>query len=154
MGALLLLCGGGRFSGQGFDASNPSRHGAFAFNAERTNGAGGGNVDAPTQFLRRAKLDHADRVAVLLPKQHHGARRLSICDGHVAVLLAGVVGPNPALDQGLNAFELFVGHFLEVREVEAQAVGLHERSLLLHVRAEHLAQGFVEKVRGAVVAGA
>ena len=154
MGALLLLRGGGRFSSQGFDASNPSRHGAFAFNAERTNGAGGGNVDAPAQFLRRAKLDHADRVAVLLPKQHHGSRRLSICDGHVAVLLAGVVGPNPALDQGLNAFELFVGHFLEVREVEAQAVGLHERSLLLHMRAEHLAQGFVEKVRGAVVAGA
>ena len=36
---------------------------------------------------------------------------------------------------------------LEVREVEAQPVGRDQRALLLHVRAEHLAQRRVQQVR-------
>ena len=40
---------------------------------------------------------------------------------------------------------------VEVREVEAQVVGRDERALLLHVRAEHLAQGLVQQVGGRVV---
>ena len=41
---------------------------------------------------------------------------------------------------------------LVVAEVEAQAIGGDQRALLLHVVAEHLAQGPVQEVGGGVVA--
>ena len=44
------------------------------------------------------------------------------------------------------------GHRRVVREVEARALGVHERALLLHVIAQHLAQRLVHQVRGRVVA--
>ena len=42
-------------------------------------------------------------------------------------------------------------HRLGVREVEAQPVGRHQRALLRHVGAEHLAQRLVQEVGGGVV---
>ncbi len=47
---------------------------------------------------------------------------------------------------------LFVGQRAEVREVEAQAVIVHQRSSLLHVRAEHLAQRCMQQVSAGVIA--
>ena len=52
----------------------------------------------------------------------------------------------------LDAAELVGGHRAEVDEVEAQAIGRHERARLLDVRAEHLAQRRVEQVGAGVVA--
>ena len=53
-----------------------------------------------------------------------------------------------------NAFHTaqFLGrHFLEVREVKTQVIRCDERTLLLHMGAEHFAQGLVEQVRGRMV---
>ena len=63
-----------------------------------------------------------------------------------SALLADLV-----VDQILDAPLLVVGHRLEVREVEAQAIGRDQRALLRHVRAEHLLERQVQKVRRRVV---
>ena len=57
-----------------------------------------------------------------------------------------------ALTSASTLRDLRVGQRRVVREVEARALGVHQRALLLHVRAQHLAQRLVHQVRGAVVA--
>ena len=70
--------------------------------------------------------------------------RTSVCDRRVAADLL--------VDDPLDAIELVARDRLEVHEVEPQAIGRDERSGLLHVRAEHLAQRRVQQVRRRVVA--
>ena len=54
--------------------------------------------------------------------------------------------------QALDFFDLGAVHGGVVREIEAQAAGLHHAARLLDVRAQHLAQRGVQQVRGGVVA--
>ena len=118
--ALMSLRFHGRFASQGFNPADARRHCAFAFDAERTDGSRGRHVNASAQFFGRAKFNHAHRVSILLPKQHHRPGRLRVGNGHVTMFLAGMVGQDAALNQGFDASELFVRHFLEVRKVKAQ----------------------------------
>ena len=75
------------------------------------------------RFLRRAHLGRHRRVAVDL-----------------------------RVDDPLDAVDLLARHRLKVHEVEAQPIGRDQRSRLLHVRAEHLAQRRVQQMRRRVVA--
>ena len=76
---------------------------------------------------------------------------LRLVDRHHARLRRRVL-QDLGVDDRLDAADLVVGHRRVVREVEARLVGIDERALLLHVRAEHLAQRLVHQVRGRVVA--
>ena len=58
------------------------------------------------------------------------------------------------VDETLHLAQFLVGHLLEVREVETERVGADERTLLLHMVAQHLFQGIVEKVCGSMVGSA
>ena len=69
---------------------------------------------------------------------------------HVAYF-AGMVGAYFRVDAAFDLGEFLRRHRLKVREVEAQAVGRDQRAFLLHVGAEHIAQGGVQQVGGAVV---
>ena len=106
---------------------------------------------AAAQFLAGADGEHAHGLAVLLAKQHHGAGFLRAVQVHDRRIGRGV-GQNffvhPALDLG----DLLGRDGRVVREVEARLLGIDERALLLHVRAQHLAQRLVHQVRDAVVA--
>ena len=62
------------------------------------------------------------------------------------------VGEDLGVDDLLDAADLGGRHRRVVAEVEARLVLVDERALLLHVRAEHLAQRLVHEVRGGVVA--
>ena len=57
-----------------------------------------------------------------------------------------------ALTDARAVDELLALHLLEVREIEAQALGLHQRALLPDVLAQDAAQGRVQQVGGGVVA--
>jgi hypothetical protein len=57
-----------------------------------------------------------------------------------------------ALTMRLDLRDLRVADRRVVGEVEARALGVHQRALLLHMAAQHLAQRLVHQVRGAVVA--
>ena len=50
-----------------------------------------------------------------------------------------------------DPIELVAGNRGEVHEIEAEAVGRHERAGLLDVRAQHLAQRCMQQVRGGVI---
>ncbi|CCZ49491.1 putative uncharacterized protein [Bacteroides sp. CAG:661] len=102
----------------------------------------------------RAELDDADVVAVLFAEEGDGTQFLGFLDGDVTVFLQRYVGTDLGVDQAFYLAQLFVGHLLEVREVEAQRVRRNQRTLLLHVVAQHGAQGLVQQVRTRVVGGA
>jgi hypothetical protein len=79
-------------------------------------------VGAAAQFARRADVEHAHLVAVLLAEQHHGAGLLRRLDVHHARLRRGV-GDDLVVDDALDARDLVVRHRLRVGEVEARLVG-------------------------------
>ena len=78
----------------------------------------------------------------------------SFCASSIGITRAFVacVLEDLGVDERLDAADLVVGHRRVVREVEARLVGVDQRALLLHVRAEHLAQRLVHQVRRRVVA--
>ena len=120
--------------------------------AKRPMSPGRAHVRAAAQLHAEAgHRDDAHLVAVFLAEERHRAggdrllRRL-----HVG--LHGRVLQHLLVDDPLDLEELLAREGAEVDEVEAQAIGRDERSRLLHVRAEHLAQRGMEQVRGGVVA--
>ena len=108
-------------------------------------------VPPHSSVLNARHRDDAHAVAVLLAEERHRAAASppavgapSVCDRRVAKdLLVDDRSMRPS-SSGVTA--------CEVHEVEAQAIGRHQRARLLDVRAEHLAQRRVEEVGRGVVA--
>ena len=69
----------------------------------------------------------------------------------MSLVTTGSFWSSTALAMSSTALELPVVDGLGVAEVEAQAVGRHERALLGDVIAEHLAQSLVQEVRRGMV---
>ena len=97
------------------------------------------------------RFDHAHDLAVFFAEEGDRpgllglfARRLRRRYGLVAQYLC--------VDEVLHAPDLLIGHRPEMAEVEPQPVGSHQRALLAHVVAEHLAQRPVQQMGPGVVA--
>ena len=67
------------------------------------------------------------------------------------MVLQGDVLADAGVHDALHLAQLLSTYLLEMAEVKAQAFGRHERTLLLHVCAEHFAQGLIQEVGSAVV---
>ena len=100
--------------------------------------------------LRSGSHD-ADDLAVLLAEKGDGACLLGLGPGHLFDADRRIAEDRPR-DHVLDPREFVRRDRGEVAEVEAQTVGRDERSLLLHVFAEHGAQRPVEQVRRRVIA--
>src|SRR5450830_172490 len=124
--------GQGRSAGHRFNTTHTGRHTAFADDFQQADVAGTVGVDTAAQFHREvaAHAQDAHVVAVLLAEQRHGA--LGLDD----------------IFQGLDLRRL---DRFEVAEVETQALAVNQRTLLLDVLAQHLAQCSVQQVGGRVV---
>ena len=72
--------------------------------------------------------------------------------GHHARTAVAALARISALTMASTSRICVVGQRRVVREVEARLVGIDQRALLLHVRAQHFAQRLVHQVRGRVVA--
>ena len=105
-----------------------------------------------TKLYARTKLDHAHIVAIFLAKECHSAHGLRLIDWGMTALLEHEVLTDDLVGQYLSFAQLLRGHLLEVREVKAQAVGIHEATLLLYVLAQYLAECVVDDVCSRVVA--
>ena len=92
-------------------------------------------------------------VTVLLAKKRHRPVFVdSDIDGHVVDDLDALIAQDLFVDNVLDVLQLFVFNRGEMRKVEAQMIGIDQRSCLLHMLAKHLAQTRVEQVRGRVIA--
>ena len=142
-------------AGDGLQAADAGGDRPFTDSFDQADLAGGGRVRAAAEFRGEAvgELDHADLVTVLLSEERHGVVLVDgHVDGHVFEGFHTGVGQHLAVDDGLDLLEFLIGHLGKVRKVETQPRGLDQRSGLLHVRAQHLAERGVEQVRSGVVA--
>ena len=109
------------------------------------------STDQPSVLPRAlAHGDHAHLVAVFLAEQRARAGGAGIVErhqprGHRRILQHDVVG------DVFDALDLGQRNRLGMREVEAQPVGRHQRALLRHVIAQHLAQRLVQQMGGGMV---
>ena len=114
--------------------------------------AEGAHVGAATQLERMpAGLEHAHDVAVLVAEERDRTELGGVVLGGL-VVAHRVVGEDLVVGEVFDLADLLGRDRLEVAEVEPQAVGRDQRTLLLHVVAEHLAQRPVQDVGAGVVA--
>ena len=135
----------------GLDAANAGSDAALTGDANHAELACCLGVAATAELNGVAELHHAHLVAILLTKQGNGTHLLGFIDGTVAEFLQWDVGANLLVDDVFHLAQLLGCDLLEVREVEAQSVSRDERAALLHMCAQHLAQGCVEQVGAGVV---
>ena len=67
------------------------------------------------------------------------------------MLIKGNVLTNHIVYHSFHLTNFLVGHLLEVREVETEGIGRYQRTLLLHMVAQHLFQSIVEQVGSCMV---
>ncbi|RIH82053.1 hypothetical protein Mrose_03477 [Calidithermus roseus] len=140
---------------EGLDASHARRHRLVGADDEHPDLAGAPHVAAAAQLLAADTLDALDahdahHLAVLLAEEGHRAFLAGFLEALVGVA-HGEVGLDPAVDQHLDAREVFGVDGLELAEVEAQSVRADVAALLLHVGAQHRPQRRVQQVGGGVV---
>ena len=96
-----------------------------------------------------AHLHHADHLAVLLAEGGDGALLLGLLNGQ-DLGDDGIALQDGLVDEAADLSELVGGDGLKVGEVEAQAVGLHQRAGLVDMVAQDLLQGGIQQMGGAV----
>src|SRR5688572_29050071 len=148
-----------RRAGHRFDAAHAGADRAFADDLEQADVAGAPHMGAAAQLGREdlvlvgrlaAHRDDADLVAVFLAEQRHRAGFDRGLRRHQARLHRLVV-TDTVVDLALHHRDVLGAHRLAVTEVEAQAIGRHQRALLRDMRAEPAAQRFVQQMRRGVV---
>ena len=136
----------------GHDAPHARRNSRLARDAEHQDLSRVAHMRAAAEFLRPHRdLDHAHRRAVLLAEERHRAagHRLGVRllpRAHVAVL------PDAFVHPPLHLLELRGRERAMVREVEAQAVRIHDAAGLVHMVAQQAAERGMQQVRSRVVA--
>ena len=98
-----------------------------------------------------ACLDHANDVAVLLAKEHHGAHLLGFGDRLLHRLHRKII-EDLLVDNRLDFSNLLARHPAVMREVESQTIRRHQRPTLVHMVAENRLQRLVEQMRRRMVA--
>ena len=111
-------------------------------------------MDAAAQLFRRADIEHAHFVAVLLAEQRHRAMLDGVVERHV-VRPGRLVLQDLAVDDHFDPGDLLRRQRRVVAEVETGLVRIDQRAFLRHVAAQHFAQRLVHQVgRGVVADGA
>ena len=103
-----------------FDTAYTGCNRAFGNDLHHTDISGCGYVDTSTEFDRRTELDDTYSFTVLFTEEGDSSQLFRFLDGNVAVFLQRYVGTNLGIHQVFYLADFFVGHLLEVREVETQ----------------------------------
>ena len=107
-------------------------------------------MDATTELNGVIQRDHADLLTVFVAEEHQRAALFGLVHG-ADVDVRGDVAQHGGVDLALNRGELVGLHRLEVGEVKAQPIGLHQGAALLDVTTKDVAQGLMQQVCGRVV---
>jgi hypothetical protein len=144
-------------SGHGLHPTHPRGDRPLGQEAKQPNLAGGLDVRTPAELHAEIGVERNDAnlLAVLLVEEGHRAAVEGLVNGHLALLPFRDVALNGRIDPMLHVPERRFVDGIEVAEVEPQAVRGHERSLLLHVIAQRVAEHGVHQMgRGVVRANA
>ncbi len=142
------------FAGDGLHAAHARGNAAFFQNLDQPNLAGGRGMRASAQFGGEvANPDHAHLVTILFAEQRHGVILVDgYIDRHILDDFNLSVAQHFLVDEIFNVLQFLVFDRSEMREIEAQMIGRHQRAGLLDVLAQHFAQARVQQVGGGVVA--
>ena len=142
------------FAGHGLEPAHAAGDAAFFQNLDQADLAGRGGVRAAAQLGGEvADADDAHAVAVLLAEERHRVVLVDgDIDGHVLDHFDAIVAQHFAVGEVFDVLQFLVAERGEVREVEAQVRGIDQRTRLLHVLAQHLAQRGMKQMRAGVVA--
>jgi len=95
-------------------------------------------------------LNNPHTVSVFLPKKRHSPCLFSFLKAHHPGFHRNCLGDLFVYDL-LNRIQFFSCHCRKMAEIKPQPVPVHKGTGLLHMGAQHSAQGFLEKMGGAVV---
>src|SRR5690606_24843391 len=132
------------------DTTHAGGYAAFGHNLEQADIAGTGNVRPTAEFAGGTDIKYPDHVAVLFTEQRHGTTLHRFVVAH-ELRARGVVLEDLLIDDAFNFGDLLRCHGCVMREVETGLLGINKRAALLHVCAQHFAQGLVHQVRGRVI---
>ena len=164
--AILLGQIGARALGrQRLDAAHAGRARALADDAHEADVAGARHVRAAAQLHRPGLvgLACAPPAARRCPSTRRAPRRRTsrrtapwrrVClasSTPIRRVSTGAVLQHERVGHRLDGRDLLGRHGLGVGEIEAQPLRVHQRALLGHVRAQHLAQRLVQEMGGGVV---
>ena len=149
------------FGCQRLETPHAGSHRQFLHHADKPDLACTPHMSAAAQFhriglaglvalARRAHRNDAHFVAILFAEQCHGAGSPRIIDGHQSRLDRRIL-QDDAIGQPLDFGNLGLADRLGVREVETQPIRRHHRTLLRHMRSEHLSQRLMQQMRGRMV---
>ena len=100
------------------DTADTGSNGTFGDDFHHTNVSCSSYVCTSTEFDGRSKLYHTHSVAVLLAEESDSTQLFRFFDRNIAVFLQRNVGTYLGVDNVLYFADFFIGHFLEMREVE------------------------------------
>ena len=137
--------------GQRLDSAHAGRNSGLGYDLERRDHPGVRHMSAAAQFFGEMSHGyHADILGILLVKQCHGAallRFLQIHDlRHDRKRRADLF-----VDDVFHPAQFFRRHLLEMREIKAETIRRYQRTLLLHVVAQHQLERFLKQMGRAVV---
>ena len=103
------------------------------------------------QLDRRTVFNDTYFLTILLTEQCHSTQSLRLGYRHIAMLFQRIVGTNLFAYQLFYLADFFVGHFLEMREVETKRFGRNIRTFLFDMCAQYFAQCLMQQVSCRVV---
>ena len=130
----------------GFNTSYTGRDTAFGNNFEKADVTRPRHVRTTAKFLGRTDFQHPHLIAIFFAKQHHCAGFLCRFKIHYTRLGRRII-ENFCIDNIFHAGNFVRGHRCIVRKVKTCFVGIDQRTLLLHMGAQYIAQRFMHQVR-------
>ena len=96
-----------------------------------------------------AHIHHTDHIPVLFAKQGGSMGLLCLFQGHL-LCHDRIVSQNRLVHGHPHGIQLFFRRGGEVGKVKTQEVGIHQRARLMHMLAQHIAEGAVQQMGRAV----
>ena len=103
-----------------FNTANAGSNRTFGDDFYHTDISGCSYMCTTTELDRSAELDHTNSVAILFTKESDSSQLLSFLDRNIAIFFQWDISADSCIDDMFNFTDFFIGHFLEVREVETQ----------------------------------
>ena len=138
-------------SGERFDAPDPRGDAGFADNFKKSDIAGFGSMGTTAKFFAEIRQrDHPHTIAVLFFKKCGGAGFESVFSFHF-IGMRGDIFADTTIHKRFDLSQGGAIHQGKVGKIKSQSIRCHQRTGLLDMLTENLAQNGMQNVSGRVV---